>query len=49
MGLVALRTLVLAALLLSGAGVAGDPNAVTRARVPEEYREHVRTYFGGGQ
>lgn len=32
----------------SSAGTAGEANAVTRARVPEAYREHVRTYFGGG-
>jgi hypothetical protein len=32
----------------ASSGAAGDPNAVTRARVPEEYREHVRAYFGGG-
>ncbi|MFO0027196.1 MAG: hypothetical protein ACK6DV_33060, partial [Deltaproteobacteria bacterium] len=34
--------------LATGPGASGQQGAIERAPIPEDYREHVRTYFGGG-
>jgi hypothetical protein len=33
----------------SGEAAAGRPGAIERAPIPQDYREHVRTYFGGAE
>ncbi|HHH30534.1 MAG TPA: hypothetical protein ENK57_19635 [Polyangiaceae bacterium] len=32
----------------SGDAADGRPGAIERAPIPQDYRDHVRTYFGGG-
>jgi hypothetical protein len=32
----------------TGPGGAGEQGAIERAPIPEDYRDHVRSYFGGG-
>jgi hypothetical protein len=31
----------------TGTAAAGEPGAIERAPLPEDYREHVRVFFGG--
>jgi hypothetical protein len=33
----------------TGSAAAGEPGAIERAPIPEDYRDHVRIYFGGDQ
>ena len=33
----------------TGQAAEGNARGIERAPIPEDYREHVRTYFGGGQ
>ena len=33
----------------TGTAAAGEPGAIERAPIPEDYRDHVRIYFGGDE